>query len=68
MSNLESPIWVRFPNFSIHVRHQFILEDFINLFSCFIKIDLERIKKRIKTFIEVCIKVDFSKRFPKDPP
>lgn len=57
MSNLATPIWVRFPNLPIHMRHPTFLEELGNLLGCFIKIDLERIMKGIHTFTHICVKV-----------
>ena len=61
MSNLATLVWVRFPNFPIHMTHPNILEDLENLLSYYIEIDLERILKGIYTFIRICVEMDLIK-------
>lgn len=61
MTSLETPVWVRLPNFPIHLTHPYILEVMGNLIGHFIKIDIERLSKRILTFVRICVEVDLNK-------
>lgn len=60
MKTLYTSIWVRFPNFPLHLLHLNILVDVGNFLDHFIKIDLDRLERGIVTFFRICVEIDLN--------